>query len=107
MISARRAKHLDSTHVYILLYKHISRPIRAHAYYLSYIFINVVVSCAVVFRSSLHGGGGPQIGEVTGGGSPHISCKQDQIKMRDYVDSWDILPTKAGYLTYLGSPTYI
>ena len=34
----------------------------------------------------LHGGGGPQIGEVTCGGSPHLSGKRDQIKMRDYVD---------------------
>ena len=30
--------------------------------------------------------GDPQIGEVTRGGSPHLSCKRDQIKMRDYVD---------------------
>ena len=29
---------------------------------------------------------GPQIGEVTCGGSPHLSCKRDQIKMRDYMD---------------------
>ena len=36
--------------------------------------------------SVLHEGGGPQIGEVTCGGSPHLSCKRDQIKMRDYVD---------------------
>ena len=28
----------------------------------------------------------PQIGEVTCGGSPHLSCKRDQIKMRDYMD---------------------
>ena len=34
----------------------------------------------------LHGGGGPQKGEVTGGGLPHLSSKRDQIKMRDYVD---------------------
>ena len=34
----------------------------------------------------LHGGGGPQIGEVTCPGSTHISRKRDQIKMRDYVD---------------------
>ena len=78
MISARRAKHLDSTHVYILSCKHISRPIRARAY--------VVISCAVVFRACLHGGGGPQMGDVTCGSSPHLSCKRDQIKMRDYVD---------------------
>ena len=36
-------------------------------------------------RACLHGGGGPQIGEVTCGGSPHLSCKRDQIKMRDYM----------------------
>ena len=38
------------------------------------------------FRACLHGGGEPQIGEVTCGGSPHLSCKHDQIKMRDYID---------------------
>ena len=37
-------------------------------------------------RACLHGGGGPQIGEVTCGGSSHPSCKRDQIKMRDYMD---------------------
>ena len=37
VISARRAKHLDSTHVYMLSCKHISRLIRARAYYLSYL----------------------------------------------------------------------
>ena len=42
--------------------------------------------------------GDGQVGEVTCGRSPHLSCKRDQIKMRDYVDSG--LPTKAGYLTY-------
>ena len=26
------------------------------------------------------------IGEATCGGSPHVSCKRDQIKMRDYVE---------------------
>ena len=34
----------------------------------------------------LHGGGGPQIAEVSCGRSPHLSCKRDQIKMRDYMD---------------------
>ena len=34
----------------------------------------------------LHGGGGPQVSEVKYGGSPHLSCKRDQIKMRDYMD---------------------
>ena len=41
----------------------------------------------------LHGGGGPQIGEVICGGSLHLSCiKLDQIKKRDYMDRWIIPP---------------
>ena len=37
-------------------------------------------------RACLHGGGAPQVGEVKYGGSPHVSCKRDQIKMTDYID---------------------
>ena len=45
-------------------------------------------------RACLHGGRGPQICEVTCGGSPHqepvpdptYHVTNDQIKMRDYVD---------------------
>ena len=37
-------------------------------------------------RTCLHVGGGPQIGEVTCGRSPHLSCTHDQIKMRYYLD---------------------
>ena len=37
-------------------------------------------------RACLHGRGGPQMGEVLCGGSHHLSCKRDEIKMRDYVD---------------------
>ena len=36
--------------------------------------------------------GDPQVGEVTCGGSPHLSCKRDEIKMRDYYG-------QAGYPT--------
>ena len=43
----------------------------------------------------LHGGGGPQIGEVTCGGSPHLSCKRHQIKMRDYMDRRVTSPERA------------
>ena len=39
-----------------------------------------------VFRACLHGGGGLQVGEVSCGGSPHLSCKRDQVKMRDYME---------------------
>ena len=37
-------------------------------------------------RTCLQGGGVPQVCEVTCGGSPHLSCKRDQIKVRDDVD---------------------
>ena len=40
-------------------------------------------------RACLHGGGGPQVGGVTSGGSPHLSCKRDQI----LILKWDILCT--------------
>ena len=30
--------------------------------------------------------GGPQVGEETCSGTPHLSCKRDKIKMRDYMD---------------------
>ena len=35
-------------------------------------------------RACLHEDGGPQVGEVTCGGLPHLTCKRDYIKMRDY-----------------------
>ena len=61
-------------------------------------------SWLIALRTCVHGGGGPQIGEVTCGGSPHLSYERDQIKRRDYMDR-EGYPTKAGYLTHLGSPT--
>ena len=45
-------------------------------------------------RACLHGGWGPQIGEVTCGGSFHLTCKRDQIKMRDYMDRRVTLPKR-------------
>ena len=33
----------------------------------------------IQLKACLQGGGGPQVGEVTCGGSPHLSCKRDQI----------------------------
>ena len=66
---------LDATTMFT--YSHTNTPIDQSegAYYFSY-FIKIC----------LHGGGGPQAGEVKYGGSPHLSCKRDQIKMRDYID---------------------
>ena len=39
-------------------------------------------------------GGGPQVGEVTHGGSPRLSCKRDQIKTRDYMYGWVSPPNR-------------
>ena len=57
-------------------------------------------------RACSHGGGGPQIGEVTCGGSPHLSCKRDQIKMRDYMDRRVTPPKRVTSLTWGPPPPY-
>ena len=43
-------------------------------------------------KGPFHGGGGPQIAELTCGGPHHLSCKRDQIIMRDYMDRLVTLP---------------
>ena len=45
-----------------------------------------VHNIVTLVRACLHGGKGTQVGEITCGGSPHLSCKHDWIKMRDYMD---------------------
>ena len=50
-------------------------------------------TCGKWLRACLHGGGGPQIGEVTFGGSPYLSCNRDRIKMRYYMDRRVTSPT--------------
>ena len=47
---------------------------------------HVIDRVAFPLRRCLHGGGVPQVGEVTCGRSPHLSWKRDHIKMRDYMD---------------------
>ena len=37
-------------------------------------------------KACLHEGGVPQVSEVTFGGLPHLTCKRDHIKTRDYMD---------------------
>ena len=59
---------------------------------ISHPFFNFCVALTS-FRACLHGGGGPQIGKVTCGGPLHLSCKRDQIKMRDYMDRRVTSPT--------------
>ena len=45
-----------------------------------------VVGSYSIVRACLHEGGGPQVGEVTCGELPHLTCKRDHIKMRDFID---------------------
>ena len=45
-------------------------------------------------RACLLEGGGPQVGEVTCGGLPHLTCKRDHIKMRDCMDRRVTSPTQ-------------
>ena len=52
-----------------------------------------VCASAECIRVCLHGGGGPQVGEVACGGTPRLSCKRDQIKMRDCIDKRGTSPT--------------
>ena len=47
----------------------------------------------VTLRACLHGDESPQVGEVTRGRSPHLSCKHNQIKIRDYMDRRVTSPT--------------
>ena len=54
-------------------------------------------------KAYLHRGGGPQIGEVTRGGSPQVSCYRDQMKMRDYMDR-RVSPPKRGSSPSWGPP---
>ena len=60
-------------------------------------------------RACLRGGGAPQVGEVTCGRSPHLSCKRDQIKMRDYMDGGlphiPGAPQRADFLRPIFRPT--
>ena len=41
---------------------------------------------STLFRACLHEGGVPQVSEVTCGGLPHLTCKRDHIKLRDYME---------------------
>ena len=61
---------------------------------------------SVSFRACLHGGGGPQVGEVTCGGSPHLSCNRDKIKMRDYIDRWVTPPKQVTSPTWGPPPPF-
>ena len=55
-------------------------------------------------KACLHGGGGPQIGEVICGGSPHLSCKRDQIKMRNYMNGQVTSPKRVTSPSWVSPP---
>ena len=55
-------------------------------------------------RACLHGGGA-QVGEVTNGGSPQLSCERDQIKMRDYMDRRVTTPKRVTSPTWAPPPS--
>ena len=65
---------------------------------------NSISTAGWKLRACLHRGGGPQIGEVTCGGSPHLSCKLDQIKMRDYMDRRVTSPTTGVSYLHVNRP---
>ena len=48
--------------------------------------MHVPSCCFANLRACLHEGGGPQVGEITWGGLPHLKCKRDHLKMRDCID---------------------
>ena len=67
-------------------------------------FVHFFVAVLHRLRACLHEGGGPQVGEVTRGGSPHLSCKRDQIKIRDHMESRFTPPKRITLPTLSPSP---
>ena len=53
----------------------------------------IILYLSQIVRACLHGRGGGQVGEVTRGGSPRLSCKRNQIKIIDYMDRRATSPT--------------
>ena len=43
-------------------------------------FIPKGFELGTTLRACLHEGGGPQVGEVTCGKLPHLTCKRDHVK---------------------------
>ena len=70
-----------------LTWKSFSLPVSAFLLsQYSTVLAKIVHDLTTRLKACLYGGWGPQLGEVTCGGSPHLSCKRDQVKMRDYMD---------------------
>ena len=64
------------------------------------------ITNVINLRACLHEGGGPQVGEVACGGSPHRTCKRDHIKMRDYMDRRVTSPKQVTSPTWGSPPPY-
>ena len=82
-------------------------PIFVRFLFVLFFLFNVICCFSLVIRclrACLHEGGGPQVGEVTCGGSPHLKCKRDHIKMRDYMDRWVTSPKQDTSPTWDPSP---
>ena len=64
--------------------------------YVDLFLVIILVSYRLTLTTGarLQGGGGIQVGKVTRGGSPHLSCKHDGIKTRNYMDRWVTPPTR-------------
>ena len=48
--------------------------------------VSLFLSTFGFLSACLHEGGGPQVGEVTCGRLPDLTCKRGHIKMRDHMD---------------------
>ena len=68
----------------------LDRPTRS----ICLLLVRRLTQQTILLWACLHEGGGPQVGEVTRGGLPHLTCKRDHIKMRDYMDRWVTLPKR-------------
>ena len=65
--------------------------------------MHVQSCCFANLRACLHEGGGPLVGEVTWGGLPHLKCKRDHIKIRDYLHR-QVTPPKRDISPSWGPP---
>ena len=53
------------------------------------------IKCGLIsLKACLNRGGGPQVGEVTRGLSPNLSCERNQIKIWGYLDRRATTPPK-------------
>ena len=86
---------------YIVIVWKYSKPF--HCSFEWHLTPHMTLSIETCIRACLYEGGGPQVGEVTWGGLPYLTCKRDHIKMRDYVD-WRVTPPKRINSPIWGTP---